>query len=67
MIKLRGFFSTCFLLVSQLLAAPAALAWDGQVIGVPFEIDITDGGNLGVRVYLVNATTMCGNSNNWPT
>jgi hypothetical protein len=51
------------LLISQLFAPSVSLAWDGAVTGVPFEIDVTDGGNFGFRVYLPSA--MCGNSYNW--
>jgi hypothetical protein len=52
------------LLLAALFLAPSlAVAWDGQVTGVPIQIDVTDGGNLGFRVYLPAA--MCGNSYNW--
>jgi hypothetical protein len=63
MSKTPRFFVACALLVSHLFAPSVSLAWDGQVTGVPSQIDVTDGGNLGFRVYLQSA--MCGTSYNW--
>ena len=42
-----------------------ALAWSGQVSGVIFELDVTDGNDFGFRVFLP-VTSMCGTSTpNW--
>ncbi len=41
-----------------------SLAWDGFVTGVVSTIQVTDGGNQGVRVFLANVTSMCTNNNN---
>jgi hypothetical protein len=41
-----------------------AVAWDGQISGVIFELDVTAGDDSGFRVFLPT-TSMCGNSMNW--
>ena len=51
-------------LLGAFLSPSISLAWDGQVTGVPFQIDVTDGANFGLRVYLT-ASPMCGTSVNW--
>ena len=52
------------LLCAGLFALPGlSMAWDGSVHAPIAEIDVTDGSNLGFRVYLL--TAMCGNANTW--
>ncbi|GFE84714.1 hypothetical protein GCM10011487_67140 [Steroidobacter agaridevorans] len=41
-----------------------ASAWDGTVNDTISQIDVTDGDQLGFRIYFPNSTA-CGNAHNW--
>ncbi len=44
----------------------SAQCWDGSQTGTVTQIDVTDGGNFGVRVYLSSGVVMCtGSTNYW--
>ena len=43
----------------------SAQAWDGTYVGTVSQVDVTDSGNFGLRVYLSSGVTMCGTSNYW--
>lgn len=53
-----------FLFLS-LLFTQSALAWDGNVTGKIYEIDVTAAESYGFRVYLEGLPALCGNTNNW--
>jgi hypothetical protein len=41
-----------------------ALAWDGNVTGTIFTLDVTDGDNYGLRVTLNSGATLCNGGGN---
>jgi len=54
--------------LSLLSGSGIALAWDGVIQGVPTQIDVTDGADLGFRVYVAAPTGgsgWCSLSYNW--
>ena len=54
-IKMRS-----LLLIATFFGIPAiSQAWDGVDTGVISAVQITDGNNLGFRVFLTNVTTYC--------
>lgn len=59
--------SASALAVGALLAigVKPALAWDGEVVGVVSNLEITDANNQGFRVYLNSGMAMCTNGANW--
>jgi hypothetical protein len=48
-----------------LMAAPAALAWDGAVNGTISNIDVTGGQNYGFRISLSGVPAMCSIGDSW--
>jgi hypothetical protein len=52
------------LLVALCIGPVTAFAWDGVVQGVPFQVDVTDGSNGGLRVY-IGSTGWCNPAYNW--
>jgi hypothetical protein len=66
--SVASFWSTAVVAVSLLAGSGVALAWDGVVEGIPTEIDVTDGADLGFRVYVAAPTGgsgWCSPSYNW--
>ena len=53
--KVLAVAGACFLFAN-------AHAWDGVTSGVPGALEVTNGGNYGLRIYLANQTSMCGSS-----
>jgi len=50
-----------FMLASVLAMAPS-WSWDGTQVGTVTQIDVTDGNNFGIRVYLSSGVYMCAGS-----
>jgi hypothetical protein len=47
------------------IAMRPALAWDGAVSGTIAQMDVTNGNNQGLRVYLAGTSTMCNGGASW--
>jgi hypothetical protein len=47
------------------MALSPAYAWDGNAIGVPVRVDVTDGNVYGFRISLAGYPTLCGNTDTW--
>ena len=62
---LHRFSLTRFLGVALLSASSTVFAWDGSNNGTIAQIEITEGGNYGLRIFLTGNPAMCGNTNTW--
>lgn len=56
-------FKSLLALLAGLFFAISAYSWDGMQTGTVTQLDITDSGNFGLRVFLSSGVPMCGGSN----
>src|SRR2546426_11962998 len=53
------------LALTCLAGTQVAYAWDGVFTGTVATVQITNGNNLGFRIFLSGISNMCGTGSNW--
>ena len=53
------------IIVAALAGSPGAWAFDGDVTGTIFSVEVTHLGNYSFRISLNGSPALCGNSNRW--